>query len=247
MSIRKTKSPLEKLIGYRFRNAKLLRTALTHRSYHYEHRDEGPDNQRLEFLGDAVLELLVAEWVYNSFEEQPEGMLTVLRSRLTSTAALAEIAGSMELGRYLHLGHGEKISGGSNRESNLADVLEALLAALYLDGGMEAARRVFEKLFKDAIQSLKSDQWEGNPKGRLQAIAQRDYRETPLYNLISEEGEAHAPLFRVEVIIGELFRAEGSGSSKQAAQFAAAETLLRQLDAMEDKPLLKNSTEATEA
>lgn len=217
---------LEDVLGYRFRDPALLETALTHRSFRFESREACTDNQRLEFLGDAVLGFLLADIVYQRYEEHPEGMLTILRSRVVSTAALAETAREIGLGTHLRLGRGEAASGGCERDSTLADAMEALLAALYLDAGIERTLEVFQRLFETRLRSLQEDVWLGNPKGRLQQLAQRQFHTSPVYRTLAEEGPHHARVFRSEVAIGGLHRAEGTGNNKRSAQVAAARALL---------------------
>ena len=218
---------LEKKLGRRFADGSLLEAALTHPSFSAENQSEAPDdNQRLEFLGDAVLDLLLADHVYRNYPEKHEGMLTVLRARVVSEAGLAAVARSLNLGAYLRLGRGERGSGGATRDSNLADAMEAVMAALYLDGGLPLATEVFERLFSDAIAALRDvTQWQGNPKGRLQQLAQAHSAAEPVYTTISVEGPQHAPVFTVEARVGAL-AATASGPSRRAAETLAAEQLL---------------------
>ncbi len=220
---------LEETLGYRFHDPQLLQAALTHRSFRFENPEAGADNQRLEFLGDAVLGLLLADWVYHHFEEHSEGMLTILRSRIASTAALAQVARSLGIGPFLRLGHGEAAGGGHDRETSLADALEALLAALYLDAGLRRTDEVFRRIFAPHLDALDNDRWADNPKGHLQTLAQRDHQAAPVYCLLAEEGPPHARTFRVEVRVGPHLRAEGTGPSKQTAQVAAARALLAEI------------------
>lgn len=222
---------LEDVLGYRFRDPVRLETALTHRSFRFENREAGVDNERLEFLGDAVLGFLLADLVYERYEEHPEGVLTILRSRIVSTSALASVARDIGLGAHLRLGRGEVAGGGRERESMLADAMEALLAALYLDAGIRKAAKVFQKLFASRLDALTEDVWEDNPKGRLQQLAQRDFHAAPVYRTLAEEGPHHARVFRAEVAVGDDRRAEGEGNSKQSAQVAAARALLAALTA----------------
>lgn len=227
---------LEEALGYWFDDPSRLEAALTHRSYRFERREACEDNQRLEFLGDAVLGFLLADWVYQCYEEHPEGMLTILRSRVVSTSALASVSRSIGLGGFLRLGRGEDSAGGRDRDTMLADALEAVFAAIFLDGGLEQVAAVFRKVFSPALASLDGDAWAGNPKGRLQQIAQRDHRADPVYLALDEEGPAHARVFRAAVCVGTAWRAEGIGNSKQAAQVAAAQALLETLEALQDNP-----------
>lgn len=222
-------SKVEKKLGYKFADIKNLEEAFTHRSYRFEMKLDY-DNQRLEFLGDAVLGFLLADFVYHKQEDQPEGVLTVLRSNVASGAALAELAAELELGEFLALGKGEKQSGGETRESNLADVMEAVLGAVYVDGGLEAIRSVFNKLFKKGLKKLKADIWQENPKGFLQHITQKYYDVAPIYEIISKDGPMHQLVFTAEASIPNTnYKAQGQGTTKQMAQVNAAAELLKQL------------------
>lgn len=220
---------LQVSLGYKFKNPDLLETALTHRSYRFENHTE-TDNQRLEFLGDAVLGFLLADRIFRGYVEHPEGMLTVLRASVASGVVLAGKARSMRIGEALLLGNGERITGGHDRESNLADAFEALLGAIYIDGGIEAVSHVFDSLFSEELAALKEDPWIDNPKGHLQSIAQKDYRVEPLYETLEEMGPKHCNSFRVRVSVGEALQAEGVGGTKRAAQSAAAAALLKGLE-----------------
>jgi ribonuclease-3 len=228
---------LEKALGHRFRRRDLLRAALTHRSYRFESAEGEratavePDNQRLEFLGDAVLGLLTAEHVFDAYADAREGTLTTARSRVTSGKALAALAASLELGAHLHVGRGEESSGGRGRESNLADALEAVLGAVYCDGGIRAARKVFSRLFVPLVEGLADDPWEGNPKGRLQELAQARWKTSPVYRLVRREGPAHNAVFSVEVVVKGRARGVGKGRNKQQAERQAARRALERLAA----------------
>ncbi len=220
---------LQKSLGYEFKSSDLLESALTHRSYRFENNTE-TDNQRLEFLGDSVLGFLLADRVFRGYVEHPEGMLTVLRASVASGVALACKARSLHLGDALLLGNGERTTGGQNRESNLADMFEALLGAIYLDGGIEAVSNVFDNLFAEELSALKDDPWSDNPKGHLQSIAQKDYQVDPVYETLEETGPKHCSRFRVRVSVGEALKAEGTGGTKRAAQSVAATALLKEME-----------------
>lgn len=232
--------PVETSLGYRFRDPSLLRLALTHRSYRFEHPQETGDNQRLEFLGDAVLQLLVAEWAYRRLQNQPEGALTILRSRLVSTTALAAAARELGLGAHLRLGRGEAADGGAERDALLADVLEAVIAAVYLDAGLARARTVLKRVLGPRLDLLDVDPWSDNPKGRLQQLAQQRMGAQPSYRTLDQDGPPHRRHFRVEVVIesdpaaGTVWRADGTGPSKQAAQVAAARAMLARIEAVDE-------------
>lgn len=220
---------LEKAIGYRFRKRARLALALTHRSYRFENADVEEDNQRLEFLGDAVLGFAVAAHAYETNENHDEGVMTSLRSQVTSGQALATIARTLELGEYLLMGKGEQQSGGRARSSNLADALEALLGAAYQDGDMKAVRKIFKKVFVPELAALSGDVWASNPKGKLQEISQRRWKKSPVYHLRKETGPAHAAVFTVDVELDDGISATGEGRSKQNAQREAARQALKML------------------
>ncbi|NLB69241.1 MAG: ribonuclease III [Lentisphaerae bacterium] len=227
--IRKSPEELQADLGYVFRNRNLLVEALVHRSYRKE-TGTGVDNQRLEFLGDALLGFLFADRVYNLHAEKPEGALTVLRAAVVSGVSLANKARQLGVGGALLLGNGEDLSGGRNRESNLADAMESLMGAVYIDGGIEAASEVFDRLFGKDILALEDDPWMDNPKGQLQNIVQKLFQREPKYETLEETGPPHSRVFRVGVRVDDCLRAEGTGSSKQQAQCDAAAALLLKIE-----------------
>jgi len=219
---------LEKRIGYRFQDRSLLLAALTHPSYRFEHPDETQDNQRLEYLGDAVIGLLAAQHVFERHADADEGQLTMLRARVASGKALAEMAQAIGLGVYLRMGKGEERSGGRARTGMLADSMEAIFGAAWIDGGLRAGRRLFEKLVAVRLQELPAEQGNGNPKGALQELAQGTFRCAPVYERLAVEGPAHAPSYRVRVSVGGQ-EAVGTGSTRRAAEAVAATQLLGKL------------------
>jgi ribonuclease-3 len=224
------KSPhrdLEKAIGYGFTKTALLVSALTHRSYRFEHRDVTDDNQRLEFLGDAVLAFAAAAHLYEEMKETDEGVLTSIRSQMTSGRSLSQIAREIDMGRFLRMGKGEELSGGRDRASNLEDALEAVLGAAYLDGGSKAVRKIFKTLFVPRIERLSGDVFEDNPKGRLQEYAQRHWRRSPQYRIAERKGPPHAMIFTAEVVLDGEVRGRGEGLNKQQAEAAAAMSALQ--------------------
>ena len=225
--LRRFKSPfsrLEKHLGYTFRRKKLLSTALLHRSFRFETRGIESDNQRMEFLGDAALSLVSAAAVYRLFLDSDEGDMTRLRSRITSGRALARIGASIRLGDELKVGKGEADTGGRERDSNIADALEAVLGAAYLDGGIRAVERIFRKLFLPVLEELKGDVWEDNPKGQLQKFTQRKWKCEPIYRIVKEIGPQHDKIFTVEVCV------RGKRISKRSAEVGAAENALEKLN-----------------
>lgn len=221
---------LEKALGYRFKTRALLANALTHPSYRFENRGISDDNQRLEFLGDAVLGFLTAAHLYRVMGGKNEGVLTTVRSRITSGKALAGLAKAIHLGGYLLLGKGEEASGGRERHSTLADALEAVVGAVFLDGGLRGAERVFARLFMELIDEAGDDVWKGNPKGRLQEIAQARWKSNPVYRLTSRDGPPHASVFSVEVLVDGKAAGRGSGATKQGAESRAALAALERIE-----------------
>ena len=217
----------EQKLGYTFKNKQLLQNALTHSSYANEHRKEGMgSNERLEFLGDAILGLVVAEHLYREHPDKPEGELTKLRAELVCEKSLAEVAVRLELGKVLRLGHGESHGGGSHRPSMLADAVEAVLAASYLDGGMAVPRDIITRLIlqKETKSAGKQDY-----KTRFQELVQRNRDQVISYAMVGQEGPDHDKTFRVEVSLNGKVVGTGSGSSKKRAEQDAARAAMELL------------------
>lgn len=220
---------LERALGYRFRSKARLKAALVHRSYRFENgADTGVDNQRLEFLGDAVLGLVAAAHLFRQLPDGDEGVLTAARSRLTSGTALAQVAQRLGLGDWLLLGKGEDHSGGRTRSSNLADAMEAILGAAYLDGGLAAVETIFASRFAPSEKAGAPDAGD-NPKGRLQQVCQMRWKRSPQYGVQSETGPRHARRFTVSVQLGARRLGTGDGASKREAEAAAARDALTRL------------------
>ncbi len=214
-----------------FINKALLQRALTHRSYLNENPDYPlEDNERLEFLGDAVLDFITGEYLYHHFPEMAEGRLTNLRSALVRTERLAQFATDLNLGDFLFLGRGEEESGGRERLAILCDAFEAVIGALYLDQGIEAARAFVCQMVEPALQEILDSDTDRDAKSRLQEMAQSYYRLTPTYRTIKEQGPDHAKEFTVEALIGQKSYGRGTGLSKQTAAQAAAEQALKVLE-----------------
>ena len=213
---------LERRTGYKFTNSLLLAEALTHPSLAYESNRPHFDNQRLEFLGDAVLQLIFTERLFEMFPDFSEGRLTKLRSRLVSGEALCRFANSLELGAYLLLGRGEDSSGGRARPSNLADAFEAFVGAVYLDGGLPAARQFILQHCADAIAQIAANPGEVNPKGQLQEILQSINPASPSYEIVDQEGPDHRKTFTSRVYWRGQTLGSGSGNSKKEAEIDAA-------------------------
>jgi len=203
--------------GHPFENPELLRQALTHRSYSATH------NERLEFLGDGVLNCVIAAELFRRFPQLAEGELSRLRASLVNQQSLFEIAQQIELGAQLRLGEGELKSGGARRPSMLADALEAVIGAVFIDGGFEAARAVVLRLFEQPLSAADPLKLAKDAKTQLQEFLQAHRMPLPQYAVISTAGEAHEQIFRVECVIPELnIRTEGEGTSRRGAEQAAA-------------------------
>ena len=213
---------LEKIINYKFNNKELLITALSHSSYANENPNFRQNNERLEILGDAVLELLVSEELYKRFPNAREGELTSTRAYLVNEAFLAKMAREIKLNHFLLLGKGEENQGGRERDANLCDAFEALIGAVFLDGGYEKAKILVKNLFKDkwpqsCVEKVKKDY-----KSKLQEITQRIFKERPKYVLIDSFGPEHAKSYTVKVILPNQWSFEATSTSiKKAEQLAA--------------------------
>jgi ribonuclease-3 len=219
--------PLESRIHYKFRNSLLLAEALTHPSLAYESQKPYFDNQRLEFLGDAVLQLIVTEELYKRFADFTEGRLTKLRSRLVSRRALARFAMAIHLGDYVMLGKGEEATGGRRRISTLADAFEALIGAVYLDSGPVQTCELVLRLFESELGNMITSPEERNPKGELQERLQSIHPQAPVYRILSETGPDHRRVFLAEVSWQNLILSTGKGKSKKEAEARAAAEALR--------------------
>jgi ribonuclease III len=220
---------LEKQIGIKFKNYDLLKIAFVHRSYLNEHKDSKFEhNERLEFLGDAVLELIVTEYLYSNFPN-PEGELTNWRSALVKGEMLAKIARQLKIGEYLYLSHGEEKSGGREKDYLLANTFEALIGAIYLGLGYEKAKQfVTEFLLVNLDEILKTGA-HIDAKSKLQELAQEKVGKTPAYQLLHDEGPDHDKKFTMGAYIGDKLVGKGIGGSKQIAEQKAAEDSLQRL------------------
>ncbi len=220
---------LEERIGYRFQDRSLLENALTHSSYANEHRSAGmPSNERLEFLGDSILGLIVADHLYRSRPDLPEGDLTRIRSALVCEGSLVEVAKSLDLGSYLRLGKGEEAGGGRHRPSIQADAVEAMLAAVYLDGGIGQVRKLVHDLI---LKQEKEKTAVGRDyKTSLQELVQRESGQVLAYRLLNERGPDHAKTFSMEVCLNGESIGTGEGRSKKEAEQAAAKAAVAKLE-----------------
>lgn len=224
---------LETELGYHFQNRELLIRALVHRSYAYENADVAADNETLEFLGDSVLGLAISHLLLKLFPDCDEGELSRLRSAIVNERELAQIASGLRLGEYLLLGKGEELSGGRQKPSLLANTVEAVLAAVYLDGGLEAAVCLVQRMFHAYLENREEDHLlkalDKDYKTQLQEITQARLKLTPTYFLESEEGPDHDKTFHMRVAIEERVLAHGSGKSKKEAQQEAARSALERI------------------
>jgi ribonuclease-3 len=220
---------LQNRIGYTFRDQELLRLALTHPSVAHEQGTAMQTNQRLEFLGDAVLQLILTRELYEKYPAFGEGPLTKARAKLVNRRALAERGRQLNLGRHLFVSRGEEISGGRERASSLADAYEALVGAIFMDGGFEVAREFILREFSGACSELAEIPTLENPKGELQELLQAVSTEAPQYHVVSATGPDHDRVFECTVHCGGAELARGSGKSKKAAESEAALAALKKL------------------
>ncbi|TKJ29641.1 MAG: ribonuclease III [Chloroflexi bacterium B3_Chlor] len=221
---------LQETIGISFEDQTLLQKALVHRSFLNENPDFAlPSNERLEFLGDALLDFVVGEYLFERFPEMDEGDLTRLRAALIKAGTLAEFARSIRLGDYVYLSRGEDERGGRSRVGLLSDAFEALVAAIYMDRGLEAVKGFLMRFLERETTRVVERGLERDHKSRLQEWTQRELRVTPVYHTIVERGPDHAKQFTVEVWIGDKAHGRGEGRSKQAAEQHAAQQALEQL------------------
>jgi len=217
-------------LGLHFQNVSLFQRALTHRSYLNEHPDEQlEDNERLEFLGDAVIDFLAAEWLFERLPGRDEGSLTRLRAGLVRNHALAKYAASLNLGDLLLMGRGEEDSGGRTRRRNLSGGFEAILGALYLDQGLDAARKFISPWFDSVLDDMIESQSDVDAKSRLQEWSQATLNLIPSYRAVRITGPEHAPEFTMDVLIGDVVYGTGMGPSKQSATQNAAQAALAAL------------------
>lgn len=219
---------LQETINLWFTDQALLEESLVHRSFLNENPDFLlPSNERLEFLGDALLDFVVGEYLYQRCPEMDEGRLTSLRAALIKAETLARFAGSIRLGDFLYLSRGEDEGGGRSRVGLLADAFEALVAAIYLDRGLESTKDFVMRFVEGEATRILETGLERDHKSRLQEWAQRRFQVTPVYRTVMERGPDHAKQFTVEVLIGDRVYGEGEGPSKQAAEQHAAQQALK--------------------
>ena len=219
---------LEAALGYKFQNITLLQNALTHSSFANERwHNSLLSNERLEFLGDSILGMAVAAYLYHHFPDRPEGDLTRMRADMVCETSLAAIAARLNLGEHLMLGHGEERFGGRNRASILADAVESVIAAAYLDGGIEAAKGIIERFVLCNVPATKLQNTDY--KTSLQELVQQKKNQTLYYRLVGESGPDHDKVFTAQVLLNDQVVGEGTGSSKKRAEQDAARVALEQL------------------
>lgn len=220
-------SDLEKQIDIKFKNKDLLFNAFIHRSYLNEHPEiKLGNNERLEFLGDAILSFVISEYLYENYPPHPEGDLTSFRAAIVNSKSLAKIGQEIDLGHFLYLSKGEEATGGRNRQYLLANAFEALLGAIYLDQGLEVAGEFVRKLLVPPLKEIINNNLYKDYKSTLQELSQEEKDITPTYKVVSEEGPDHAKKFSIGVFLGKQRLATGEGGSKQAAEQEAAKAAL---------------------
>jgi ribonuclease III len=217
---------LEKVLGYRFTDLRLLQTAVVHSSYAFEQGLGGQDNERLEFLGDAVLDMAVSHILFNKYRKLREGEMTKLRASLVNEQHLAKMARAVDLGKFLALGKGEDSSQGRSKPSILSCAFEAVVGAIFEDGGYQAVADFVERFFSPDIEGKKEELLVADAKSRLQEVLQEKHNEAPTYRIEAEEGPSHQKIFTVAVCFQEQILGTGqAGSKKEAEQRAAAAAL----------------------
>lgn len=228
-----TAPKLSKKIGIEFKNLTLLEEALTHRSYINENREDVKiHNERSEFLGDAVLELIVSEYLYAEFPDRPEGELTSFRAATVRTESLAETSRALGIGEYLKMSQGEDATGGRDKDYLLANAFEAILGAIYLDQGYESSKKFVVEFLLPKIANIVEFRLDIDSKTKFQEVAQSIFKETPTYKLVKAQGPDHEKIFTMAVMVGSKNFGEGDGASKQRAEEAAATVALEKVEKM---------------
>lgn len=221
---------LQKKLGVKFNDPELLKRALTHRSYLNENRSVDKSNERLEFLGDAVLELIVSDYLYREYSERPEGDLTSFRSAIVRTESLAQASRELGYGEYLRLAKGEEESGGRDKDYILANTFEAILGAIYIDQGYEVCKELVTKSLISKIENIVKNRLDIDSKTRIQEVVQSKYGRTPTYVVLKEHGPDHNKKFVVGVKVGNKIIGKGRGTSKQRAEEDAAKKGLEYIE-----------------
>lgn len=223
-------SKFEDIVNYKFKDKALLKQAFTHSSYSHEKKiSHTNNNQRLEFLGDAVLEIIISEYLYNKFYNMSEGELTKFRASIVCEGTLSKVSNKLNIGRFILLGKGEEQTGGRSRGSILADVLEAVIGAIYLDGGKERAKEFVISVLEKEIMDMQYSFQTKDYKTHLQEILQKESQESIRYSIVNEEGPDHNKVFTAHIIHGYKILGEGKGRSKKEAEQNAACFAIRSL------------------
>lgn len=224
-----------KKIGVEFKNISLLKTAFTHRSYLNENRGKGlENNERLEFLGDAVLELIISSYLFEKYPKKTEGDLTSIRAAIVRTESLGEETRRLDLGQYLKMSKGEEDSGGKEKEYLLANLYEAILGAIYLEHGYDVCKDFVSRTLLLKIDKIISEKLFIDPKTKIQEMMQSKFRVTPIYQILKEDGPDHDKVFTVGLYNGEQMLSEGQGHSKQKAEEDAAKNAINLIEKVEE-------------
>jgi ribonuclease-3 len=227
----KNRKEVEEKLGITFKDPKLLKTALTHRSYLNEHRGMHlENNERLEFLGDAVLELIISSELFKKYPKKPEGELTAIRSALVRTESLAQESRLLGIGEHVLMSKGEEVSGGKDKDFILANLYEAVLGAIYLDQGIEVCREFVKRTVLKKLNRVIDQELFIDPKTRVQELIQAKYKVTPTYTLIKQRGPDHDRTFTVGLKVGKKLMTKGTGISKQKAEEDAARKCIEKLE-----------------
>ncbi len=243
-TVERSPGHLERALGFTFDNSRLLELALTHRSYTHEHPEGGTENnERLEFLGDAIFQFIVADSLFHRFPDMPEGVLSSARATLVSTESFSSVGDALGLARFVRVSRGEAALDGRGRHSILAGCVEALVAAVYLDRGLDAARALVDRLLEPRFEHVLRDAVALNVKGALQESVQAKQGMTPTYRVVDRNGPVHAERFTVEVVVGDDVLGRGEGIGKRQAEQRAAEEALTRLRAGPDVPGVPGTSE----
>ena len=216
-------------INVTFKDISLLDRALTHRSYINENRHSNKHNERLEFLGDAVLELIVSEFLFIKYPKRPEGELTSFRAATVKTSTLASTSRDLNVGKYLQMSKGEEATGGKDKDYLLANAFESILGSIYIDQGYNSCKKFVSEVLIIKIAEIVEKRLDIDSKTQFQEIAQRNYNTTPTYEVVKEDGPDHDKIFTVNVMVGKKVFGKGSGGSKQRAEDKAATEGLKKL------------------
>lgn len=220
---------IEKTLGVEFKDINLIKTAFTHRSYLNENNTATEHNERLEYLGDAILEFLISKFLYNKYPDRPEGDLTSFRSAIVKTDTLAETSRELKYGDFLLMSQGEENTGGRDKDYILANTFEAVLGSIYLDQGIKCCEKFLKQVLFPKIEDVVKNRLDIDPKTKFQELAQDIMKVTPHYEIIAETGPDHNKTFTMAVYLGDEQYGKGKGSSKQKAETSAAENAIKKI------------------